>query len=209
MKKIAFVTLLFVSFTSALIAQTPDYAVAENEISAKLPDISKKNKKTYKLNISRKFAGEREERLLKIAEAVYPTAEKKKKDCSEQAAANAAETGWSCGAFDGVLIPYAITKGALIYYLKTTDEFRRGAKTGIKMKSSSLNYSAEIKFQPDYELKGEKFSGVYVVSMRLSWYQFCGALCAMTFGKDRTVVLDKSGQVLQVDGDGKPPVMVS
>lgn len=209
MKKIAFISLLFICFSSVLFAQTPTgYRIAEKEISAKFPGISKKNKESYKVNISRQFAGKKEERLLNIAEAVYPTGDEKKKNCSDQAE-NSSPADWSCGSFDGVLIPYAVTKGAVIYYLQVTDKFRRNAQTGVKMKTSALNYSAEIKFQPDFELNEKKFKDVYVVSMRLSWYQFCGDLCAMSFGKDRTVVLDKNGRILFVDGDGKPPVMVS
>jgi hypothetical protein len=45
--------------------------------------------------------------------------------------------------------------------------------------------------------------------MKLGWSNVCGDLCALMFNKDRTVVLDKNGKILFVDGDGETPVMVS
>ena len=206
MKKIAFSFLLLSCFTSILFAQQAGYSVAENEISVALPVISQKNKNSFKVEISRKFADKQEERLLKIAEAVYPTAEEKAKKCSNPVLGNPSNVNWACGSFDDVLVPYAVTKSAVIYYLKMTGNFRKDKN---KMKTSSLNYSAEIKFQPGYEIKEEKFTNVYVVSMKLGWSNVCGDLCALMFNKDRTVVLDKNGKILFVDGDGETPVMVS
>lgn len=206
MKKITLISLLIVCLTSGLFAQKSGYSIAENEISDSLPVISQKNKNSFRVNTSRKFANKEEERLLKIAEVVYPTAEEKQTKCAKLILGNPSNVNWACGSFDNVLVPYAITKSAVIYYLKMTDDFRKGKS---KMKTSALNYSAEIKFQPSYEIKEEKFTDVYVVSMKLGWSNVCGDLCALIFSKDRTVVLDKNGKILFVDGDGETPVMVS
>ena len=206
MKKIAFSFLLLGCFASIVFAQPSGYRVAENEISVALPVISQKNKNLFKAEISRKFADKKEERLLKIAEAVYPTAEEKAKNCSNPVLGNPSNVNWACGSFDNVLVLYAVTKSAVICYLKLTDDFRKDKN---RMKTSSLTYSAEIKFHPGFQITEEKFTDVYVVSMKLGWSNVCGDLCALMFNKDRTVVLDKNGKILFVDGDGETPVMVS
>lgn len=205
MKKIAFITLLFGCFSSVLFAQPTAYRIAENEISTTFPKISEKNKESFKVSISRKFANKEEERLLKIAEVLYPTAEEKQKKCSK-ILGNPTDVDWACGSFDGVLVAYAVTKSTINYYLNLTDDFRTGKR---EMKTSSLKYNAQIKFHPNFQLKGQKFTNVYLVSMNLNWSQVCGDLCALIFGKVRTVILDKNGKVLFVDGDEETPVMVS
>lgn len=206
MKKIAFIALLIGCFTSVLFAQPPGYRIAENQISTPLPDISEKNKESFKVSISRKFATKEEERFLKIAEVVYPTAEEKRKNCSKPVLGNPTEVDWACGSFDGVLVAYAVTKDTVSYYLNLTEDFRTGKK---QMKTSSLKYDAEVKFYPNFQLKNQKFTNIYLVSMNLNWSQICGDLCALVFGKVRTVILDKNGKVLLVDGDEETPVMVS
>ena len=206
MKKIAFIALLLGCFSSVLFAQPPGYRIAENEFSISFPKISEQNKESFKVSISRKFADKKEERFLKIAESLYPTAEEKKKNCSKPVLGNPTDVDWACGSFDGVLVPFAVTKSTVIYYLNLTDEFRAGKK---QMKTSSLKYNAEVKFHSNFQLKGEKFTDVYLVSMDFNWSHVCGDLCALVFGKVRTVIMDKSGKVLLVDGDKETPVMVS
>lgn len=206
MKKIALIALILGCFTSVLVAQPTGYRIAENEISTSFPRISEQNKETFKANISRKFANKEEERLLKIAETLYPTAEEKKKNCSKPVLGNPTEVDWACGSFDGYLIPYAVTKSTVVYFLNLTDDFRTGKR---QMKTSSLKYIAEVKFYPNFQLKGQKFTNVYHVSMDFNWSHVCGDLCALAFGKVRTVIMDKTGKVLLVDGDKETPVMVS
>jgi hypothetical protein len=206
MKKNAFIALLLGCFGSVLFAQPPGYRIAENEISAPFLEISEKNKETFKVNISRKFANKEEERLLKIAESLYPTNEEKQKNCSKPVLGNPTDVDWACGSFDGVIVPYAVTKSTVNYYLNLTDEFRKGKR---QMKTSSLKYSAGVKFYPNFQLKREKFTNVYLVSMDFNWSHVCGDLCALVFGKVRTVIMDKTGKVLLVDGDKETPVMVS
>ena len=206
MKKIAFIVLLLSCFSSALFAQPPGYRIAENEITTSFPRISEKNKESFKVNISRKFASKEEERLLKIAESLYPTAEEKQKKCSKPILGNPTNVDWACGSFDGILVAYAVTKSTIIYYLNLTEDFRTGKR---EMKTSSLKYNAGVKFYPNFQLKGQTFTNVYVVSMDFNWSHVCGDLCALMFGKVRTVIMDKNGKVLLVNGDEETPVMVS
>ena len=206
MKKIAFIALLLGCFSSVLFAQPPGYRIAENEMTTSFPRISGKNKESFKVDISRKFADKEEERLLKIAESLYPTAEEKQRKCSKPILGNPTNVDWACGSFDGVLVAYAVTKSTIIYYLNLTEDFRTGKR---EMKTSSLKYKAEVRFSPNFQLKGQKFTNVYIVSMDFNWSHVCGDLCALMFGKVRTVIMDKNGKVLLVSGDEETPVMVS
>lgn len=206
MKKIAFTALLFVCLCSVLFAQPTGYRIAEDEISTPFPVISGKNNEAFKVSISRKFADKQEERLLKIAEALYPVTEEKEKKCSAPVLRNPTEIDWACGVFDGYLIPFAVTKSTVAYYLKQTEDFRKGKK---QMKTSSLKYNAGVRFSRNFQLKGQKFTDVYIVSMNFNWSHVCGELCALAFGKVRTVIMDKTGKVLLVTGDEETPVMVS
>lgn len=119
---------------------------------------------------------------------------------------------WSCNNFDGVLVPYAITKSAVAYYLEVSKEFgkkRPREPFWSNMKSSSLMYSASITRKESYQTGEVTHKDIYVVSMKIEWSQYCGQWCAMWVEKSRTIVLDAKGEVLAVEGDGCAPARVS
>ena len=167
------------------------------------------------MNISRRFANEGEEKLVRIAEAIYPARSEvtQKGDPIRKTEAGVNKDRlWSCKNFDGVLIPYIITKSAVDYYLKVSKEFgkkRPREPFWSNMKSSSLMYSASITRKESYQTGEVTRKDVYVVSMKLEWSQYCGKLCAMWFEKSRTIVLNQKGEVLAVEGDGCASARVS
>jgi hypothetical protein len=164
----------------------------------------------HEVKIVRRFADEREEILLQIAEATYPVesqVRERSKRSAETPQAN--ERLWWCSSFDGVRIPFAITKGAVAYYLDVSAEFARNKPGDPFMKSSALTYSASLARMKTYRVGTSEFTNVYVVSMELGWSQYCGPLCAMAFQASRKVVLNEQGKVLGVENDTCAPTIVS
>ncbi|MCB1025894.1 MAG: hypothetical protein KDB79_15975 [Acidobacteria bacterium] len=191
-----------------------DYFVADDEISIVLHE-PKDNRPPYKVSIKRDFTGPKQERMLNIAEVVYPKAKTIETACNPHFRSERnldSKFRWSCGAFDGTFTPFTITKGAVAYYLDLLSQFRRNDfqnSRGIVMSSASLSYHSSIRFVKAYRVAQKKLKNVYVISMKLSWSQYCGRLCAMGFNKERTVVLNNKGRVLEVEGDGGASMWVS
>ena len=167
----------------------------------------------YQAKVSRQFGNEMEERLLQIAEAVYPPEHKIKETSGDDSKVDTPnERRWWTDSVDKVRIPYAITKGAVSYYLDVTAEFRKDKPrepVWEKFTESSFEYSATVTPKASYVIGNSRFSDVYVVSMRLVWWQSCGNLCGLQFTTSRTVVLSKDGKVLSVNNDGDAQVSIS
>lgn len=169
------------------------------------------------MQIFRKFDGAQQEKLLRVAEAIYPAranvlAAGKKMRGTLSATDKTTKDLWWWNDFDGVRLPYAITTSAVVYYRQKIREFRGGdfkATRGIKMFSANMKYVSDIKYHVDFTQGKRKFRGVYVVKMQLIWEQTCGSVCGMYFNRERTVVLSKNGNVLAVSGDGAESVIVS
>jgi hypothetical protein len=119
---------------------------------------------------------------------------------------------WWNSAFDGVRIPYAVTDAAVAYYIALSAALRRGETgwtRGIQMSSSRLEYVAAVERHGSFVLDDTTHSDVYVVRMRLEWLNYCGPRCALSFTKERTVVVDRAGVVRAVRGDGNSQLTVS
>jgi len=147
--------LLVSAFTAA--QQEQRFIVDTEDLSHPLT-IKKLNRSgSHTVNISRRFANEGEEKLVRIAEAIYPARSEvtQKGDPIRKTEAGVNKDRlWSCKNFDGVLIPYTITKSAVDYYLKVSKEFgkrRPREPFWSNMKSSSLMYSASITRKESYQ----------------------------------------------------------
>ena len=164
----------------------------------------------HQIKIVRRFADEKEERLLQIAEATYPAqSQVKERSKAKTEAPIGNERLWWCSSFDGVRIPFAITKGAVAYYLDVSTEFAKEKPRDPFMKSSRLTYSAVLARKETYRIGTSEFKNVYVVSLELAWSQYCGPLCAMAFQASRKVVVNEEGKVLAVENDTCAPTIVS
>ena len=174
--------------------------------------------RSYSKSIVREAASVFEATLIARAEVVYPPRD------SVVAAAwdpvQVPEVGyWFYGAFDGVLLPYAITGDAVTYYSELIDALEAGERLQF-LTAASLDYRATASFREEYTFEGvdpetleplpsESFERVYVVEMSLKWHQYCGFDCAMWIDHDRVVVFDEAGDVLRVFLDGPRPIAVS
>lgn len=167
----------------------------------------------HKVTLSRIFANDNEEKLVRIAESVYPAArEVSQNSVSNVERASSKERQWWCSSFDGVRIPYAITRNAVVYYLKVSEEFGKKKPENAfwtNMISSNLSYSAKVSRKEKYEVGTSQFTDIVIVSMRLEWLQYCGNLCAMAFKATRNVVLKDDGTVLAIENDTCAPAVVS
>ena len=172
--------------------------------------------RAYVATVHREFRNPLEERLLGVAEGIYPPAKavvSVADNHAERSKLLREERLWWFGDFDGVRLPFAVTMDAVHYYLKLTQTFGRGDRTPphqIPMIASKFSYTATVSPGPrNYTRGGRTFRDVYVVEMKLSWWDYCGSLCACGFDLDRTVLFLPDGTLVCVFGDRKPLVGVS
>ena len=133
------------------------------------------------MQIFRKFDGAQQEKLLRIAESVYPRksdvlAAGKKRNGSLSAQDQADKNLWWWNDFDGVRLPYAITTSSVVYYRQKIRGFRSGdfsGSHGIKMIYAHMKYVADIAPLAEFNLNKTTFRDVYVVQMKLDWKQYC------------------------------------
>src|SRR5262245_61737814 len=100
------------------------FIVAEEDLANPLTYKELRRPGNHQVTIVRRFADQKEEKLLQIAEATYPTEDQIKKAPNGLAERpTGSKRAWWCNSFDGVRIPYAITKSAVTYYLDVSAEF--------------------------------------------------------------------------------------
>lgn len=197
--------------------QVPNgYYVSSEDLALSLPSAISDTSGDYRILIERTYGNSEEERLLRIAEALYPP-----RDTLEAAIGRAhfklkdvpnEKDLWWASSFDGIRLPYAITGRAVHYYLDLIHSFKRGdfeGSNGIRMQDASFRYTATIDRQVVFEGPGLRLEDVYVARLRLSWSNYCGPLCALGFQQDRVVVLSPEGEVLWVSGDRQSSALVS
>jgi hypothetical protein len=114
---------------------------------------------------------------------------------------------WWLDAFDETWIPFAVTAGAVDYYLGRLHDYAAGRSPfGFSATDGadhgSLSYTARVVPSSD--------PGVaYIVELELRWEYWCGMLCAMAFIHSRRVFFDAAGRAVRVEGDERPEVGVS
>jgi len=146
-------------------------------------------------------------RLLAIAESTYPE--------RDPLVVNALDHRWEMGddTAHAVVwwsrgvgpnrIPQAVTWRAVRYYADLCTRYRRHffLNTGTRAPSASeLTYWATIERKDRFALDDSEFHDVYVANLHLFWGIDDGAFDMNTVAH-RVVVMDPSGQVLQVVGD--------
>jgi hypothetical protein len=105
---------------------------------------------------------------------------------------------WWWSQSHGIMIPYAITTDAVQYYLARVERYREGhSRSQVRFR-----YIANVERADVLEHGDHAYANVHVVRMHLYWWHSCGELCGLSFGRERTVVVAESGEVLFVDGDG-------
>lgn len=122
---------------------------------------------------------------------------------------------WYFMNFDNILLPYAITAEAIMYYSNLMDTLvaNKGIYHRLPNYLVSFKYKAEVKYYDKYffesdscytvkQIPSAKFENVYVVDMYLHWENHCGSACALYINHKRIVVFDKNGNLLKIFYDG-------
>lgn len=114
---------------------------------------------------------------------------------------------WWVTEFDGTWIPFAITAGAVRYYIERVRDYAgrellQPRPVGMQPAKAVFEYEAAVRATADS-------GAAYVVELKLRWAYWCGSLCAMSFVHTRLVWFDKAGRPMRVTGDGMPSVTVS
>jgi hypothetical protein len=162
----------------------------------------------FTYSIRRDAAGPLEARLMGIAESCYPP----RATLIEKAVAEGHEIGpdsagaslwWADGT--GVRrVPYAVTAGALWYYLGLTETLREpevrvpGAPA---LFHSRFAYRGSVEPREIHRVGDREWRQVFVARLELEWSYDDGTF-APSITAWRTVVLTPEGQVLFVEGDG-------
>jgi len=122
---------------------------------------------------------------------------------------------WWRDNFDGIRKPYSLTKSAINYYIGLIESFRKNEFEEIGVypqKSASFHYVVEIERRLTFERDGYVFKDnnrLNIVILTMKWESYCGDVCALKFEKKRIVVINDSGQVLAVFGDGPTKAKIS
>lgn len=180
---------------------------ADKDLGVK-SEVSKKD--SHSFSIERKFNGEKQEELIRIAEAIYPqvTGEEKhdfdpNKE-SEYEADRRKEGGyvkpieskpyWSSSNFDGVKISKIISQRSIAYYRDLVLRYRTSQPVPYRMNSTELTYIATVNSFGSTQVAGKTYENVSVVTLKIKWTQYCGSLCAGAFNTEKVVVFDRSGK---------------
>ena len=115
---------------------------------------------------------------------------------------------WSHKQVLGIQMPYAITGEAIRYYSQFVEDSGKKVLTRYAEPSSKLSYEASVDTRENFSIEGKTLPRVYVVKMKMFFEEsfVASGTEAVHFNKEREVVLDPAGKVLQITGDGDTEV---
>ncbi len=183
------------------------YFVDSTQAAAHRPAWEEEKEGDYTYSIRRGWPDSTGERLLGVAEALYP-----RRDIPVRVAAeHGYELGdtahvplWWCKGIGASRVPYAVTAGALDHYLDMTQLYRdhrfREAGT-LPLFWSELVYRGTIAERDTFRLGSVTYRDVYVATLTLFWSYDDGTFLP-SVEAHRLVVLAPDGTPLAVDGDG-------
>lgn len=188
---------------------TPNWAVYSPGLLATIPAEDSQGGK-YRIFIKREYASPDEEKLLAKAESLYKNPESVDRQLlkewryidQEQVALPDGEPKWWSSPAKTVLPTEVVTTEAVLYYYNTSLTFRNKQgklkENSFPFLSSKLKYESSIKKMDVYERAGKSFNDVYVANMTLTWGQVCGGLCGSGFTRNKIVVMNASGEILEM-----------
>jgi len=117
---------------------------------------------------------------------------------------------WWQGEYRSIKLPYALTKEAVDYYEQVIAAYQKKTFQAYGEPNSSMNYEARVAHHATFSLDGKTYTNVDEVRLKLT------IRAAFTeeptegveFTKQRTVVLDATGKVLAITGDGQTEPLV-
>jgi len=182
-------------------------ALAGPAIAAVTPDSTPKDwpadPKKHQVTIRREAKDDTERRLIATAEAAPPPADDVRKAAGEATLPDTEKLWWYKEEL-GLRIPYAITGDAVAYYTNLVKTYAKQTFNRYVAPSSAVEYQAGVKAHAEFTHDGKSFRDVRVVTLKLTFTQnFCATGTeGMSFTKERVVILDATGKVLHIAGDG-------
>ena len=176
--------------------------VAENANDARLIAAAERLYPSPEAVIATATSAEERNRLLATAAGVSLKTLK----VPQRPAGNAVDRWW-LDAFDETWIPFAVTAGAVDYYLGRLHDYAAGRSPfGFSATDGadhgSFSYTARV-------VRSSEPGVARIVELELQWEYWCGMLCAMEFTHTRRVFFDAAGRAVRVEGDERPEVGVS
>ena len=158
----------------------------------------------FRLSVERIFDSPEELELIEIAESIYPAREDVITVYDVERLGEAPDEDLWWYTEDDVRIPFAITTEAIDYYSDVILQLREDYPdpVGPLHSASFFSYTANVTFYETYEIEGETFTDVYVVTMDIDWGDGLGFFSGGGFEKMRVVVLTPDGEPLGIFGDG-------
>jgi hypothetical protein len=112
------------------------------------------------------------------------------------------EPKWWTGPTQSILTSELVTTEAVLYYYNISQALRDNQgklkDSSFGFLSSNLKYEAWIVKMDVYERSGKSFQSVYVANLTLTWGQHCGVLCGSGFTRNKIVVMNPSGEILEM-----------
>ena len=185
------------------------WMIYKPDLEKKILNVSDKDD-SHKIEITRRFDSPEVDEFLKKAEAVYPSAEKISHNLFEnwryfsqpEASLPYGEPKWWTGYFDTILSTEIVTTGAVLYYQNLSEQLQKNndkiKENSFTFHSTELKYLASIKKLKKYERNGQTFNDIYLADMTLIWSQACGGLCGHGFTRNKVVILDENGNILEM-----------
>ena len=163
----------------------------------------------HRITIRREAGDAAQAKMIATAEAARPEAAALRKAIGEGPEPKDPSQWWYREDL-GIRIPFAVTAGAVGYFSKLVEDYRKQEFKRYIEPSSSVDYHASVAFHSQFEHGGRKFPDVHVVTLKLVFTQNFAATGTegMEFTKERTVVLDAQGKVLAIAGDGPTEVPI-
>ena len=188
---------------------TTRWAVYRPALLATLPSEDSRDAK-HPILVKRQYGSPEEEKLLAKAESVYKNPETTQlqllkewgRFADEYSVLPEGEPKWWTGHVDTIPGAELVTAEAVLYYYNISQAFRNNngilKENTFTFISSNLKYEASIRKLDAYERAGKSFSNVYVANMTLTWAQVCGGLCGFGFTRNKIVVMNPSGEILEM-----------
>lgn len=168
----------------------------------------------FTFTVTRKFSPE-DEQLLDKAESLYKNPETVETDLlgrwrdigNSYFVLPADEPFWWSISSDGILSTEVVTGEAVRYYLRTIALLKindgRVKDGSTQYISASLKYESSIEKRQYFERSGKTFTNVYVANMILTWRQVCGMRCGRGFTRNKLIVMNEKGEILEMFLDDK------
>jgi hypothetical protein len=190
---------------SFALSKSNTWFIYEPDLKLDVPNVNEQQGH-YRIRIERSFKNAAEAEMLKKTEAVYGPQFKYIDVMRRTPLAWAQDLSdeimplWGVPANDNVIMCDVITSRAVRYYydLSVSSRENRRFRDVFPMSSTGLKYTASIKYFDEWEHANSKYHEVYLADLNLEWSSRCGGRCGIGFTRNKLVVFNKQGEILDL-----------